>query len=339
MDERDTRRALLVEDLDLSSLRCLEIGALASPIVTPDDGDVRYVDWADTPTLRARYRDDPHVDVDAIVEVDAVWGDERLADALAGETVDLVLASHVVEHVPDVITWLQEVAEVLAPGGQVRLAVPDRRYTFDLLRRETTLADVLAPHVVGARIPQPREIIDFALHHAEVNAGLAWRGEVDRESLRFTFRVDEAMGLARDAVEHGNYHDVHCWVFTPGSFAALMEDLATHDLTTFACVGHTTTPPGELEFGVHLAVESDRDTRVAGWRRMQEAVGHQRDDRLAAEEELHRLRASLAAAEERLQERDAEVVAARAVVHEFQTSFWWRLTGPLRRLVELVRRR
>ncbi len=58
---------------------------------------------------------------------------------------DLLVASHVIEHVPDLITWLREIASVLKPTGQARLAIPDRRYTFDLLRVETQLRTSSTP--------------------------------------------------------------------------------------------------------------------------------------------------------------------------------------------------
>ncbi|MPW20588.1 methyltransferase domain-containing protein [Paraburkholderia sp. CNPSo 3157] len=80
----------------------------------------------------------PSVDVDKIVETDAIWGKRTLAETLK-RPVDFIVASHVIEHVPDLITWLRELSHALRPGGQVRLAIPDKRFTFDLLRRETEL--------------------------------------------------------------------------------------------------------------------------------------------------------------------------------------------------------
>ena len=71
---------------------------------------------------------------------------------------------------PDLVTWLHEVAAVLKPEGDFRLVIPDRRYTFDLLRAETVLADVLAAHMVRARIPQVRQVIDHVANTVVVDA-------------------------------------------------------------------------------------------------------------------------------------------------------------------------
>ena len=90
--------------------------------------------------------------------------------------VDYLVASHVVEHIPDLVSWFGELSSVLKPGGTVRLAVPDRRFCFDYRRAESQVADVLTAHLVRARRPQPREIIDFYIHLMPIDAGEAWDG-------------------------------------------------------------------------------------------------------------------------------------------------------------------
>ena len=56
---------------DLARLTGIEIGPLDKPLVRRDRGPVLYVDHADTAALRRKYADDPGVDLDALVEVDA----------------------------------------------------------------------------------------------------------------------------------------------------------------------------------------------------------------------------------------------------------------------------
>ena len=110
-----------------SALAGLEIAPLAWPTCARR-GAHPLIDHFDTATLRARYRDDPAVPGADIVEVDALWGARTLAECLDGDTVDYVIASHVGEHVPDLVTWLGECDAVLAPGGELRLVLPDRRF-------------------------------------------------------------------------------------------------------------------------------------------------------------------------------------------------------------------
>jgi SAM-dependent methyltransferase len=232
-----TRRSKLLEGIRLEKTTGVEIGALCRPFIQREDGPVIYVDYADTESLRQRYANDPMVDVNRIVDVDAIWGQNTLIDAVNGQYVDYVVASHVVEHVPDLITWLREIASILKPTGEVRLIVPDKRFTFDYFRRESSLADVLLSYIVGARIPQPHSILDFALNAANVDAAVAWQRKISVEEVPHGHTLEGAMALAKDAIENGVYHDIHCWTFTPASFAQLFGDLARAGLIDFACEG------------------------------------------------------------------------------------------------------
>jgi hypothetical protein len=44
----------------------------------------------------------------------------------------------------------------------------------------------------------------------------------------------EAWDFARGASDEESYHDVHCWVFTPASFARLLASLVELDLVEFS---------------------------------------------------------------------------------------------------------
>ena len=265
------RRARLLGPLNPARLRGAEIGALNRPVVRKEEGEILYIDHTDRDGLLQIFG---HTDMDlgSILEVDAVWGENRLLDCLPGRRpVDYVLASHVVEHVPDLLGWLREVRDALVPGGQLRLAVPDRRYTFDLLRRESTLADVLDANLRHARAPLPRAVLEFILMTREVSAQKAWLGQIDAEALRAQMpSIAHAMTLAREVLEAGRYVDSHCWIFTPGSFAALMEQLSAAGLLGLECVEFHDTELFDLEFFVALRPTDDDAQAAASWRDMRE---------------------------------------------------------------------
>lgn len=114
-----------------------------SPLDTKDVADVRYVDVLDQDGLRDRYASHAAVHGADIPEIDFALispdGPRSLAAATAaGGSNAWVIASHVVEHVPDVIGWLSDIAEVLLNDGRLVLVVPDMRYTFDIHRHQTT---------------------------------------------------------------------------------------------------------------------------------------------------------------------------------------------------------
>lgn len=262
------RKAKLLKDINLATAVGVEIGALSRPFVLRSDGRIIYVDHADAATLREKYKDDPNVGTQHIVDVDAVWGVNTLSDTVKGESVDYVVASHVIEHVPDLISWLQELASILNATGQVRLLVPDKRFTFDYTRRTTALADVLPSYLVKARIPQPHSILDHTLNVRIVDGSKAWAGPLDSASLKHHFPRDIAFHWMRDVIENGTYHDVHCWVFTPRSFAQLFSEMAEAGFSNFACEDFTDTAYGEIEFYVTLKLSSDPQYVAASWQRM-----------------------------------------------------------------------
>jgi SAM-dependent methyltransferase len=197
------RRKRLLGDLDLAHSTGLEIGPRHAPLVARTEGPVKYVDYTDTQSLRAA-QFDPSIDVDKIVDVDIVWGERRLREAAGGE-VDYVVASHVIEHVPDLIGWLHELREVLKPGGVLGLAVPDRRFTFDVLRRETDLAEVVEAYLTQSRRPSIRQVFDAASASAEVDVGAAWRGELAADPEAPLKGAPGALRLARSLKENPRY--------------------------------------------------------------------------------------------------------------------------------------
>lgn len=260
------RKAKLLYGLDVAQQVGMELGALCRPTVRRADGRVIYVDHADTETLKRKYRDDPDVSIDEIVDVDVVWGAVPLAEA-TGERVDYVIASHVVEHVPDLISWLHELRSVLNEKGELRLIVPDRRFTFDRLRRETSLADVLYAQAVGARCPIPHIVLDYVANVVKVDPGGVWDGACDDKQLERHHSSRHAVACALQARD-GIYHDVHCWVFTPHSFATLFAELVQQGIIDFECSRFYDTERGTIEFFVSLRPCADRGAAVNSWLNM-----------------------------------------------------------------------
>jgi SAM-dependent methyltransferase len=223
----------------------LEIGALHHPIVDRAEADVLYVDHADTVTLHEKYTD--HENVGEIVDVDVVWGDGPLADALGDRgAVDWVIASHVIEHAPNLVGWLDQLADVMRDGAVLSLAVPDKRYCFDIRRRETDPADVVGAWLADSRRPSLATVYDFYARITTVDAVQAWAGAYELDGA--DDNVELGLEWARKAAASHDYVDVHCWTFTPSSFVATLRTLYRIGLTSFRVVAFTPTQYGEPEF-------------------------------------------------------------------------------------------
>ena len=301
------RRAVLLEGLDLRATEGLEIGPLHNPILAKSEARVLYVDHVDTEALRRKYSGDPEVPAERIVPVDLIWNGGDLDDACGGRRFDYVVASHVVEHVPDLIGWFSQLKSVLRPSGGVRLIVPDRRYCFDYRRQSSSAADMILAHRAQAVTPGSRQILDFMLNIAPLDLGHAWRGAVPPEPPPSRHEYDQAVAAMQHAAASGAYHDVHCWVFTPLSFARLMRQLAAYGLLGFACTRCTQTAPDSLDFFVHLMATDDERLIADSWHW---AVEHQAAER----------------------EGDDVPARLRAEIATMRQSRSWRLTAPLRRL-------
>jgi SAM-dependent methyltransferase len=122
----------------------IEYGPLFRPIIDNNHYKVRYVDFTDREALVKHYENDPTVDTAAIREIDIVTNGKPVTDFVCTGSLDYVVASHVWEHVPDFLGWLESNLAVLKPGGRIAVAYPDKRYCFDMTRRSSTVADVLA---------------------------------------------------------------------------------------------------------------------------------------------------------------------------------------------------
>ena len=151
-----------------------------------DHADIRYVDVLDQEGLRRHYGPDPTVNKDAIPHIDFSMttdvGVLSLAQPVrAGAPFDWVVASHVIEHVPDVLGWLDDLAEVTTDGAAVVLMVPDRRFTFDIHRQQTTVGQLLEAHGMRPSSPSIRAVYDHFASAAKIEPAQAWpRSRPDR---------------------------------------------------------------------------------------------------------------------------------------------------------------
>ncbi len=209
-------------ELDAKGLG-LEIGPSFNPVASKRAGyNVHILDHLDTQGLRAKY---PHLEPENIEEVDFVWHGEPLA-ALIGQTgvYDWIVASHVIEHVPDLITFLQQCAQLLKPTGRLSLVVPDKRYCFDLYSPESSTGQILDAYHAKSRRPTPGQIFDHYANAVNRDGSIAW-DPMATGKLALHHDPTEAKKMWLQAQASEDYVDVHNWRFTPDNFRLLITDL------------------------------------------------------------------------------------------------------------------
>lgn len=133
----------------------MELGALGRPFRVAAGTRVWYVDRMAGGGLRAQYAEvatpivNPHVVADA-TELPVAPG-----------TLDFIIASHLLEHLPFPLKALQKWHEALRPGGVLLLRVPDKRFTFDARREITTLEHLVEEHDHPERFDRRRHFADW----------------------------------------------------------------------------------------------------------------------------------------------------------------------------------
>jgi predicted SAM-dependent methyltransferase len=226
-----TRKKLLLTGIPRHA-RIIEIGPSFNPVASKAEGWRCWsVDHLDRDELVAKYANDPSVDTTRIEEVDFVWTGGAVSDAVPPElhgSFDAFIASHVIEHTPDLLAFLIGAEILLKPDGVVILAIPDKRYCFDYFQPLTTTGQIIEAHAERRSRHTRRLSFDHVAYSVSNNGRIAWE-----QSPVGTLRFVQTMEEARTAFETAEteYFDIHAWRFTPASFELLLLELAWLDET------------------------------------------------------------------------------------------------------------
>jgi predicted SAM-dependent methyltransferase len=120
----------------------IEVGGLNAPLTVPADVRVKYVDLMDVDELQKSY---PGVE---IKRPDIVTNGETL-EGVTDDSQDFVIANHFLEHCEDPIGAIKNFLRVVRRGGVLFLAIPDKRFTFDVHREATKFEHLLRDHQEG----------------------------------------------------------------------------------------------------------------------------------------------------------------------------------------------
>lgn len=202
----------------------LEIGPSFNPIAPKRAGfDIEIIDHLNREGLIEKYKSDPNTPNnigDIVEDVDYVW-DGRSYVELTGKRnyYDYIISSHLIEHVPDLIGHLQDCSMLLKGAGVYSLAIPYKYYTFDRYRPCTTVKDCINSYMQNNH--SKGSIAEYYLGCVANRDRIAWEQSYLMSDYHLLYTSKDALNAQRST----DYLDIHQSVFTPASFALLINDL------------------------------------------------------------------------------------------------------------------
>ncbi|MHA7835834.1 MAG: class I SAM-dependent methyltransferase [bacterium] len=255
---QERRRGFLSRYVSLEEGRGLEFGAFDLPTVPRDVGHCDFADVRSECALSERF----DVPMENICQVDCIVDSGRPLQNQIHGRFDYLVLCHVLEHIPDVIAALNDLAELLVEGGTLFLALPDKRETPDISRDSTRISRLIERHVAREKKPSLSEIADFAL---------AWRHEAQLDYRRSIRKFFESVAWE---IDHGD-PDVHCNVWQDdelfdqirelirGGYLPKLELIGTHPTESpfnefYLALRRPPDEPGSGALGVVQSIPSPR---------------------------------------------------------------------------------
>jgi SAM-dependent methyltransferase len=138
--------------------RGMELGALWKRFPVSESAQVWYVDRSSVEDLRTHY---PEI-------VGPILSPDLVADAtdlpVAPSSLDFIIVSHLLEHLPFPLKALRSWYYSLRPQGVLLLRVPDKRFTFDVHRTRTPLEHLIEEYKSPESFDKDAHYADWVVH-------------------------------------------------------------------------------------------------------------------------------------------------------------------------------
>lgn len=260
MDPRIAFFESLIRD---KNSRILEFGPLNRPIAAKDRYPNSFTcDIRSTEEVKALYSGNDYlkatgisIDPETIVPVDYV-AKGTYTEALEGvERFDCVIASHVLEHVEDLISALLDISNLLKPHGVFCIVYPDKRYCFDHFRTSASFRDAYGVYRNGGKVNSAMVLDFFYTVVPENNPFVFWNNEelIDRHLPTASFQ--DALDHYERSLKGERVDDVHYWPFTDLDFLQFLYDCTRAGLLPYRCVAFKPCARNDQQF--MLALEYD----------------------------------------------------------------------------------
>ena len=229
----------------------LEIGPSHNPIAPKKDGfNVKILDHMTKEGLIEKYKEH-HINLQNIEEVDYVWNGEKYSKLIGDKhCFKWIIASHLIEHTPDLVSFLNDCDELLSDDGILSLVIPDKRFCFDHYRPITSLSNVIDANYHNHTIHSPGTVAEYFLNVVSKSGQIAWDSNHSGQ-YEFVHTLMDAKNGMQSVINDSSYLDVHSWCFVPSSFRLIINDLFNLGLISLKEVCYF--PTSGSEFYVSLS--------------------------------------------------------------------------------------
>ncbi|WP_347341156.1 methyltransferase domain-containing protein [Sphingomonas sp. TREG-RG-20F-R18-01] len=212
----------------------LEVSPYFQPVLGKDAYNVRYTDCIDNETIVQKASQNPGLNGAVVPKIDFVWQPGKTLKQCMNdhESFDFVIASHVMEHVPNTLGWLNEILETLKVGGRVALFLPNRKFNNDFHRKDTDFAQLLQWWIEQPIVPTVGQVLDFMSNSLSITAEdiVDWTKPEDVVRLKPHYSRSDIISTGVALYNDSPYIDAHCTVWTPESFRSVFREVESAGL-------------------------------------------------------------------------------------------------------------
>lgn len=251
----DVRKEYFKRHISNPHARILELGPLNYPVVLKEYyPNCRYCDIRSTEEVKSLYSGNSYleatgiyVDTDTIVEIDDVIHESYTEFYCDEEKFDVVVASHVLEHMEDLISALLDIGGILKPNGKFCIFYPDKRYAFDHFRQSTSFRDAYNVYRNGVKYNAPM-VLDFFLMAVKENDPFRFWNNENLEDLLLPLSPQKAIPPFEKAENGVRMPDVHYWPFTDWDFLLFLYECTKMGLLPYRCLDFVQTQRNTQQF-------------------------------------------------------------------------------------------
>jgi len=245
----------------------LEIGPLCFPCMPVGNSNVHTVDYFSVDELKENYKNDKNIDINKICNVTYVLKNKTKYNEIIPKIFDYCFSSHNIEHVPCLITFLNNVSSILKDNSYFFLCIPDYRYCFDHFRNPSNIFEILDSYYNNSDKPSPVSHLESTYLTCHNDSVKHW--EVLDNSIKNIFvsinehktffnnqknKIIDEIEIIKQKYQtcKNEYIDAHCWKFTPFTFRNIIDILYQTKFIDFQIERVYKTLKGSNEFYVIL---------------------------------------------------------------------------------------